>query len=544
MNALPSFPARFFGFLLSAMMIIAGCAPFPGAAPATTAATQLPAASPQPAASAAPQAAGSTDGAAATPSAEAPLVPIPISGNNVLYEDDFTNPATGWAEAKFDNYFVGYHEPEYYHVEIDSPNYHAPVFMPTKQSFEDATILVQAGVNSGKTAAEGDFAYGIAFRRAGDQYYAFVVSPRSQKWMLLKNSPNALTTLAEGTDTSLHLADEDDLLRVDAKGSTFSLNINGRMVAQVSDPDYPAGEIGFYVQTFDSPQSHVHYNRFAITNYEAPPPPQPQTATLYEDSFTNPATGWAEANFDNYFIGYHEPENYHIQIDSPNYRTPVFMPAKEVFEDATIQAKVSINSTKTAAEGNFAYGIAFRRSGDQYYAFVVSPRSQKWMLLKSAPSGLTTLAEGVDTTLHLGDEDDLLRVDVQGPTFSLHINGRLLEQVSDPDYASGEIGFYVQSFDSPHTHIHYNQFTVSAYEAPLLCSVLVTGLNLREGPASGTPFIVSIQSGESVEPLGHNSDGQWINVRLQGSGQEGWVNSSDKFISCNRDISQLPLIVP
>src|SRR6266508_6988570 len=64
----------------------------------------------------------------ASPAPEASAVPSPVSGEatptaapvspsdpNVLYQDDFTNPATGWSEDKFDNYFVGYHEPEYYH---------------------------------------------------------------------------------------------------------------------------------------------------------------------------------------------------------------------------------------------------------------------------------------------------------------------------------------------------------------------------------------------------------------------------------------------
>src|ERR1044071_40013 len=43
--------------------------------------------------------------------------PAPVSASDVLYQDDFTNPASGWPEEKFDNYFIGYHEPEYYHVE-------------------------------------------------------------------------------------------------------------------------------------------------------------------------------------------------------------------------------------------------------------------------------------------------------------------------------------------------------------------------------------------------------------------------------------------
>jgi len=59
----------------------------------------------------------------------------PVADANVLYHDDFTNPATGWVEDKFDNFFIGYHEPEYYHVEVTSPNYKTTVFEPEKKSY-------------------------------------------------------------------------------------------------------------------------------------------------------------------------------------------------------------------------------------------------------------------------------------------------------------------------------------------------------------------------------------------------------------------------
>src|SRR5712691_9368805 len=76
---------------------------------------------------------------------------VAVADANVLYHDDFTNPATGWSEDKFDNYFIGYHEPEYYHVEITSPNYKTTVFAPEKRSFADVTIELQVLTVSKKT---------------------------------------------------------------------------------------------------------------------------------------------------------------------------------------------------------------------------------------------------------------------------------------------------------------------------------------------------------------------------------------------------------
>ncbi|MCI0554031.1 MAG: hypothetical protein L0287_24040, partial [Anaerolineae bacterium] len=56
------------------------------------------------------------------PGVESTPTSQPGTDSNVLYQDEFTNPGTGWSAAEFDNYFIGYHEPEYYHVEIKSPH--------------------------------------------------------------------------------------------------------------------------------------------------------------------------------------------------------------------------------------------------------------------------------------------------------------------------------------------------------------------------------------------------------------------------------------
>ena len=138
-----------------------------------------------------PEASPSPEVVEATPTSE------PVSQENVLYQDDFSNPATGWTEEKFDNYFIGYHEPEYYHVEITGSNYKTTVFEPEKRSFDDATIEMKVFTVSAKTAPDGDFNYGAAFRRSGDQYYAFTISPRTKKWTVLKSSPNELVILTD-----------------------------------------------------------------------------------------------------------------------------------------------------------------------------------------------------------------------------------------------------------------------------------------------------------------------------------------------------------
>jgi hypothetical protein len=467
---------------------------------------------------------------------------VPVSGGEALYQDDFTDPSSKWTEDKFDNYFIGYHEPEYYHVEVTSPNYKTTVFAPDKQSFDDFTLELKVLTSSTKTSPTGDFRYGVAFRRSGDQYYAFTISPRSKKWFILKSSPNAVEIIKEGTDEDIHDLDVDDTLRVDARGSSLAFHINDRLIDQVTDEAYSSGEIGFYVESFDSPNTHIHFDDLVVRKYEEPV--EGEQTFLLEDDFTNPATSWPDKKFDNYFIGYHEPEYYHVEVTGPNYKTAVFAPEKQQFGDATIELQVMTAAQKTAPSGDFRYGVAFRRSGDQYYAFTISPRSKKWYVLKSSPNALTVLKEGTDEGIHDLDVDDTLRVDAQGPDFVFHINDKLIGQVTDPDYTSGEVGLYVESFDSPNTHIHFDNLAVRNFEVSVLCDVNALTMNVRNGPGTEYPSSQFIKSGDTVEPVGRTADSQWIKVRLTGSDDQGWLFNSAGFLSCSPDVKLLPVVNP
>jgi hypothetical protein len=532
------------------ILVSAGCAGnVPAtAAPATqeTRPTQAPTTSQAAEASATPTSEMSdmTNMTDATPEATATLdqAVVPVSGSDVLYQDNFTDPSSGWTEDKFDNYFIGYHEPEYYHVEVTSPNYKTTVFAPGKQSFEDFTVDLKVLTSSSKTAPSGDFRYGLAFRRSGDQYYAFTISPRTKKWYVLKSSPNALTVLKEGTDEDIQDLDKEDTLRIDAQGSSLAFHINDRLIDTITDKDYSSGEIGFYVESFDSANTHVHFDDLVVRKYE--PPVAGEQTFLYQDDFTNPSTNWPEKKFDNYFIGYHEPEYYHVEVDSPNYKTTVFAPEKQQFGDATFELQALTASSKTAAKGDFRYGLAFRRSGDQYYAFTISPRSKKWYVLKSSPNALTVLKEGTDEGIHDADTDDSLRVDAQGSEFVFHINDKIVGEVTDPDYASGEAGLYVESFDSPNTHVHFDKLTVRNFEVSVLCSVNALTMNVRNGPGKDFPSSQFIQSGDTVEPVARTEDSQWIKIKLAGTDEQGWISNSSGYLSCTPDVKLLPVATP
>ena len=206
----------------------------------------------------------------ATPTPAPTSASSPALSEGVLYQDDFTNPASGWPVEATDKSQVGYHPPDVYHVEVSAPGSQRVVFLPN-QTFDDVTVEtdVKADHLSSSTST-GDFRYGLALRGTGDQYYAFTVSPRTKTWQVIKSASAGLQVLAQGTTDSIQGLKADDTLRVDASGADFTFYINSdQATTRIHDSDYASGGVGFFVQTLDEPLAHIHFDSLTIREVES-----------------------------------------------------------------------------------------------------------------------------------------------------------------------------------------------------------------------------------------------------------------------------------
>ena len=281
------------------------------------------------------------------------------------------------------------------------------------------------------------------------------------------------------------------------------------------------------------------------SNVESTATSQPSTNAnaLYQDVFTNPSTGWDEAKLGNYFVGYHAPEWYHIEIGSSNSKVAISEPSRTSYEDVTIEAQIFAVAAKTDPSGDFRYGLAFRRSGDQYYAFTISPNTKKWEMLKVSPDGIESLQEGTDDSIHDRDAADLLRIDAAGSNFLLHINDHIVGQATDDAYSSGEVGLYAESIDSPKIHIHYDTFTIRDLTLDLACSINGGTVNVRSGPGKTYPQLAILSDGDNVKALGI-SPNNWVEIQVEGSDAPGWVSYSDGYMSCTPTVNLFPVVSP
>ena len=58
------------------------------------------------------------------------------------------------------------------------------------------------------------------------------------------------------------------------------------------------------------------------------------------------------------------------------------------------------------------------------------------------------------------DARETLRVEAYGSTFFFYINGRFIDWISDSDYASGEVGLFVETIDNLDAIIRFDSIII------------------------------------------------------------------------------------
>jgi formylglycine-generating enzyme required for sulfatase activity len=87
-------------------------------------------------------------------------------------------------------------------------------------------------------------------------------------------------------------------------------------------------------------------------------------------------------------------------------------------------------------------------------------------------------------------------VDASGPNFAFYVNDALMTQVSDPDYASGQAGFYVETLDEALAHVHFDALTIRELEEEVV--IAASPAAETEAPVEETPPATSPEPSEAT----------------------------------------------
>lgn len=172
----------------------------------------------------------------------------------LAYEDDFSNPSSGWDDA-FDRYTTKQYGNNKYYIEITTSNLVA--WGLANRTVGDFLLRVDAAQEAGPN----NNGYGILFRfQDRDNFYRFDISGDGF-FLLSKFHDGEWVTLVPWTASSaINVGQTTNRLDVEAIGSQISVYANGSLLAQVEDDAFTSGNFGFFASTFSEPNLTISFD--------------------------------------------------------------------------------------------------------------------------------------------------------------------------------------------------------------------------------------------------------------------------------------------
>jgi hypothetical protein len=184
-----------------------------------------------------------------------------IKSGSVLFQDDFSDPGSGWKSQIYEqsgilDYFDGF-----YRVQVNGS--HSMLWTGPDMNFSDVHIEA----DSIKVIGSPDDSFGLVCRAIDQENYYFLVISSDGYYGIGKvsngiqeliNMPGMLPSeiITQGKSKN-HL-------RADCIGDRLDLYANGQLLASVSDLEYTNGKVGLIVGTLEASQNVVLFDNFSV----------------------------------------------------------------------------------------------------------------------------------------------------------------------------------------------------------------------------------------------------------------------------------------
>lgn len=190
-----------------------------------------------------------------------PTAPPP---SDILFEDDFNSPNSGWEVGDYDDGSVGYGDGYYF---VISRQQGKAMWGLGYQDFTDLVIEVDATQVSGP--ANNNNGYGVKCRvqpvGTGGDGYAFLISGDGY-YSIHVVSGGHYESLVDWTPTdAVRQGNATNHLRAICDGSHLALFVNGQLVGETEDTTYTSGDISLIAVTLEPEATEVRFDNLVVT---------------------------------------------------------------------------------------------------------------------------------------------------------------------------------------------------------------------------------------------------------------------------------------
>ena len=184
---------------------------------------------------------------------ELPEADLP-AGGEVIYQDDFSDEETEWPEGKYTYYQNGR-----YYIKVNRENQYW--WVAGGENLEDMIIQIDARVE--QSSGNGDF--GVICRYQDDNnLYIFEIT-QDANYAIFKLVDAELYPLIDFTYSDMLVNLKEARFNVACIGNTLSFAVNGKLMGEVTDQSFRAGDYGFFAGTFESGGNMVSFDNVIIS---------------------------------------------------------------------------------------------------------------------------------------------------------------------------------------------------------------------------------------------------------------------------------------
>lgn len=195
--------------------------------------------------------------------------------------------------------------------------------------------------------------------------------------------------------------------------------------------------------------------------------PAPKGKLVYQDDFSDGVKSQLEDNLraTDFSRGFHPPGVYHL-IMRQNDQTRWKLLPNQSYRNFSAQMEVVDNSD--TFNGDVSAGLVFRAEDDTHlYVALIDARKQQVAVRKLEGQAWSDLiAWKPAPMINAQGGENILRVDGDGDTFTVYVNGETLGSFKDAAYSQGGIGMVQSNVDAVNPHSHFDNLEVYTTDAP------------------------------------------------------------------------------
>mgnify|MGYP001089924900 CR=1 FL=1 len=184
----------------------------------------------------------------------------PVS-SNIIFQDDFSDPDSGWEVGKYDEGSVGYKNGAYVVISYSNGD---TMWGVANRSFDD--IVIEVDATQVAAGPESDNDYGVICREQGDGNGYYLLLSGDGYYAIIKAQDNEFYYLVDWTETeAIHKGNATNHIRAVCNGTSLELSVNGEYLASVEDNAFASGDIALTATTYEDAATEIHFDNLVVS---------------------------------------------------------------------------------------------------------------------------------------------------------------------------------------------------------------------------------------------------------------------------------------